>query len=159
MIALITTMVPLTLRLLANLQGQHSLQAVEKSIQHYYFAFLFVQIFLIVSLSAGIATIIEQLPNTPQSVPAILAQSLPNASNYFFSYITIYTMGTVTTSLLQIKTVLQLGILSPLLDQTLRQMLAREKGLALNRQGTFILVFTNLVCIGASRQFMIFYKC
>jgi len=106
MIALITAMVPLTLRLLANLQGQHLLQAVEKSVQRYFFAFLFVQIFLVVSLSAGIATIIEQLPNMPQSVPATLAESLPKASNYFFLYITIYTIGTVTTSLLQIKTVL-----------------------------------------------------
>jgi calcium permeable stress-gated cation channel len=120
MIALITAIVPLTLRLLANLQGQYLHQAVEKSVQLYYFAFLFVQIFFVVSLSAGIATIIEQLPII-QSVPAVLAKSLPKASNYFFLYITIYTIGTVTASLLQINTVLQLGILSPVLDQTPRQ--------------------------------------
>jgi hypothetical protein len=65
MIALITAIVLLTLRLLANLQGQHLLQAVEKSVQRYYFAFLFVQIFLVVSLFVGIATIIKQLPNMP----------------------------------------------------------------------------------------------
>jgi calcium permeable stress-gated cation channel len=120
-IALITAIVLLILYLLANLQKQYLYQAVEKSVQIYYFAFLFVQIFFVVLLSTGIATIIEQLPSTIQSVPAVLAESLPKASNYFFLYITIYTIGTVTAFLLQINTVLQLGILSPVLDQTPRQ--------------------------------------
>jgi hypothetical protein len=73
MIALITAMVPPALRLLANLQGQHSQQAVEKSV-HPIICLSFVQIFLVVSLSAGIATMTEQLPNT--MVPAVLAENL-----------------------------------------------------------------------------------
>ena len=115
-IALITAIVPLILYLLANLQRQHLYQAIKKSVQLYYFAFLFVQIFFVVLLFAGIATIIKQLPSTIQSISAVFAKSLSKASNYFFLYITIYTIETVTASLLQINTVLQLGILSPVLD-------------------------------------------
>jgi calcium permeable stress-gated cation channel len=116
MIALIIAIVPLTLRLLANLQEQHLRQAVEKSVQFYYFVFLFVQIFFVVSLSIGIAIIIKQLLSIIQLVLAVFAKSLLKASNYFFLYITIYTISTVTASLLQINTVLQLGIFSPFLD-------------------------------------------
>ena len=58
--------------------------------------------FLTVSLSAGITTIAGQLRGTVESVPLILARNLLKASNYFFSYIIIYTFITISHTLLQL---------------------------------------------------------
>lgn len=121
LLALMTALVPLMLCLLANLQGQHLQEAVEISVQIYYFVFLFVQVFIVVILSAGIATLIEQFPITVGSIPAVLAANLPKASNYFFFYIIIYILETITASLMQVKALIYIGILSPLWDQTARQ--------------------------------------
>lgn len=52
MLGVVTTMVPVVIRLLANIQGLSSRQAMENYVQIYYFTFLFVQGFLAVSLSA-----------------------------------------------------------------------------------------------------------
>lgn len=57
-------MVPVAIRLLATMEGLHSRQATEKHVQIYYFTFLFVQVFLNVSLSAGITTILGELSYT-----------------------------------------------------------------------------------------------
>lgn len=148
MVSLLTSMVPTILRLLTDVQGLHSRQATENHVQIYYFTFLFVQVFLTVSLSAGITTIIGQLQDSVEAVPVVLARNLPKASNYFFSYVTIYAFSTVTQKLLQLNGLIQLLVLSPLLDRSARQMWARRTQLGLQKWGTFIPVLTNIACIG-----------
>jgi len=147
-VSLITGMVPAMLQCLANKQGLHSRQVTESRVQVYYFTFLFVQVFLTVSLSAGFATIAGQLRGAIGSAPLVLAQNLPKASNYFFSYIIIYTFTTVAHTLLHLGSFIQLYLLSPVLDTTARQIWARRKSLDLQRWGTFIPVLTNIACIG-----------
>lgn len=120
MLGVVTAMVPVAVRLLANKQGLHSRQAVENCVQIYYFAFLFVQVFLAVSLSAGITTTIGEMSDSFKAVPAVLAQNLPKACNYFFSYILIHTFTTVVSTLVRIGDLVQLFILSPMLDTTAR---------------------------------------
>lgn len=149
MLGAVTAMVPVTLRLLANMQGLHSRQAIENSVQIYYFAFLFVQVFLTASLSAGITTIVGELTDSIEVVPAVLAQNLPKACNYFFSYIMIHTITVVVCTLVQISGLINLFVLSPVLDKTARQKWVRTEGLGLQKWGTFLPVFTNIACIGA----------
>jgi hypothetical protein len=146
MLALITAMVPVALRLLANTQGLYSRQALENHVQIYYFAFLFVQVFLTVSLSAGITTIIGELEGTIEAVPAVLAQNLPKACNYFFSYIIMHVFTTVAYT--QVNGLVDLFVLSPMFDKTARQKWMRGQRLGLQKWGTFIPVFTNIACIG-----------
>ncbi|CUS10964.1 unnamed protein product, partial [Tuber aestivum] len=50
-----------------------------------YFAFLFIQTFLIVNFSSGITAVLQQLTDNSASAPSILAQNLPKASNLCFS--------------------------------------------------------------------------
>lgn len=150
LLSLVSAMVPVVLRLLANMQGLHSRQATEKYTQIYYFTFLFVQVFLNVSLSAGFTTILGELTDTVQSVPAVLAQNLPKACNYFFSYIIMYTLTTVASTLIEVNDLLNLYIFSPVFDRTARQKWTRGQNLGLQKWGTFIPVLTNIACIGMS---------
>jgi hypothetical protein len=148
LLAVVTAAVPLVIRLLANIEGLHSRQATENHVQIYYFAFLFIQGFLTISLSAGITTIAGELTDTIQAVPAVLAQNLPKACNYFFSYITINTSTAVVSTLIHVNQLLNFLILSPIFDRTARQKWMRGDNVGLQKWGTFIPVFTNIACIG-----------
>ena len=148
MLALLLILLPIILRFLAKIQGDYTGMAVELSVQRYYFAFLFVQVFLVISISSGIATIITQISHDPQSVPAILAQNLPKASNYFFSYLLLQALSVSAGALVQIMGLIEWFILAPLLDSTARQKWHRQTNLPNVQWGTFFPVYTNLACIG-----------
>ncbi|KFY69535.1 hypothetical protein V496_00155 [Pseudogymnoascus sp. VKM F-4515 (FW-2607)] len=147
MLALWTAFIPMAIRLLVDLQGLHSRQDVEKSVQIYYFIFLFFHVFLVVSLSASITTVIANLLDEGVSMPVVLAQNLPRASNYFFSYFILQASSTITRTLLQGEEVLNM-LLSYVLDRTARQKWMRNESLHLKKWGTFVPVYTNLACIG-----------
>lgn len=148
LLALLLVLLPIILRLLAKTQGDHTGMAVELSVQRYYFAFLFVQVFLVVSISSGITTTIQEISKSPQSVPAILAANLPKASNYFFSYLLLQALSVSAGALVQVMSLIEWFILAPLLDNTARQKWRRQINLPNMQWGTFFPVYTNLACIG-----------
>jgi hypothetical protein len=115
---------------------------IKNHVQIYYFTFLFVYVFLNVSLSAGITTIVGELTTVVDSVPEVLARNLPKASNYFFSYILIHTFTTIAYTLLQLGGLVQVLVLSLFLDKTARQKWAKVECLGLHKWGTFIPVLT-----------------
>jgi hypothetical protein len=129
MLGLVTAAVLVAFRLLANAQGLYSRQAIENHVQIYYFTFLFVQVFLTVSLSAGITTIVGQLSATVQAMPGVLTQNLAKACNYFFSYILMYTFTTIASTLVQVRGLVNVLVLSPAFDKTPREKWARQESL------------------------------
>lgn len=151
-LALLLVLLPMILRFLAKSQGDYTGMAVELSVQKYYFAFLFVQVFLVISISSGITTIIAQITKDPQSIPAILAQNLPKASNYFFSYLLLQALSVSAGDLVQIMGLIEWFLLAPLLDNTARQKWYRQTHLPNMQWGTFFPVYTNLACIGGSTK-------
>lgn len=146
MLALVTAVVPTILRLLAGLHGFCSRQAIESAIQAYYFIFLFVQVFLVISLSASTTGVLEQIRKEVEFIPTMLVQNLPKASNYFLSYLLIHTSGTVTSTLLLPKYLLNL-LLSPMRDKSARQKWYKREEQYMQRWGTALPVYTNLACI------------
>jgi Calcium-dependent channel, 7TM region, putative phosphate len=90
-----------------------------------------------------------ELADKISSTPAVLAQNLPKACNYFFSYILIHTFTTIAFTLVNINGLIALFVLSPLFDKTARQKWMRGQTVALQKWGTFIPVFTNIACIGS----------
>ena len=157
-LALLLFLLPIILRFLAKIQGDYTGMAIELSVQKYYFAFLFVQVFLVVSISSGIATIISQITHDPQSVPAILAQNLPKASNYFFSYLLLQALSVSAGALVQIMGLIEWFVLAPILDKTARQKWHRQTNLPNMQWGTFFPVYTNLACIGRSQRRRLSYS-
>ncbi|KAH0566426.1 hypothetical protein GP486_000174 [Trichoglossum hirsutum] len=147
-LSILMALVPTILRILAQLQGEHTVNAVELSVQNYYFTFLFLQVFLGVSLSAGITAVVRGLANNLRSVPTVLAENLPKASNYFFSYMLLQAFSVSAGVLVQIGGLVNWFILSPLRDRTARQKWIRQKTPAQVQWGTYFPVYTNLACIG-----------
>jgi hypothetical protein len=116
-------------------------------VQNYYFAFLFVQVFLVVSISSSFSTIFNSIRNVT-SVPSLLAENIPKASNYFFSYMVLQAMSVSAGALVQIFGLVSWFILAPLLDNTARMKWARTTNLSQVQWGTFFPVYTNLASIG-----------
>lgn len=148
LLAGVLALLPVILRFLAKSEGIHTGMAVELSVQNYYFAFLFVQVFLVVSISSGFTNTITQLSKNPANVPGILAQNLPRSTNYFFSYMVLQALSVSAGALVQLPGLLKWFILAPIVDRTGRQKWKRQTSLSVINWGTFFPVYTNLAAIG-----------
>src|SRR5690606_21381812 len=120
----------------------------EQAVQGMYFAFLFIQVFLVVSISSAITVVIKRIAENPTSVPEILATNLPKAGNFFFSYLMLQAFAVSGGALLQIGSLLVYYIIGPLMDTTAREKWARQIDLIEIKWGTFYPIYTNFGCIG-----------
>ncbi|KAF7585402.1 hypothetical protein BBP40_011023 [Aspergillus hancockii] len=146
-LAILMALLPLILRFLCRTQGLHTGMAVELTVQNYYFAFLFVQLFLVVAISSSFSTIINNVTNVT-SWPQLLAENIPLSSNYFFSYMILQAMSVSAGALVQVVNLASWFILGPLLDTTARTKWARTTNLNQMQWGTFFPVYTTLASIG-----------
>jgi hypothetical protein len=133
------------LKYLVRKQGISSRSHINLKIQDYYFCFLFVQVTIVVSLSAGLTAIVNEVTHGA-SLSATLAKNLPKAGNYFLSYILLQGLSISGNALLRMDRLIGKFILGPIFDKSVTQMMIR-RGQDLE-WSTFVPVFTNLSCIG-----------
>ncbi|CAI6332692.1 unnamed protein product [Periconia digitata] len=146
-LAILFALLPIVLRFLAELTGTTTAGERELLVQNFYFAFVFIQLFLVVSISAGIISTLETLLNDPISIPQTLAKDLPRAANYFFSYMILQALSISSGTLLQVGPVLLL-LVSRFLDTTPRQKVSRVLSRPGINWGNMIPVYTNFGAIG-----------
>lgn len=101
LLAILMMLLPIVLRLLSRFEGVPTKTAIELSLMTRYFMFQVIHSFLIVTLAAGIISALPQLLNNPGSVPTLLAQELPNASNFFLTYIILQGLSGTASGFLQ----------------------------------------------------------
>lgn len=154
LLAALIFFLPIILRFLSDLQGAQTGAERELSVQSYHFALLFVQVFLVVSISSGILSALQELLNDPFSVPLTLAANLPKASNYFFSYMILQALSTSASDLLQISMLLISFVIGPFVDFTARQKFKRNMQMQDVKWGKFFPFYTNLAAIGMSVWFL-----
>ncbi|KAL2257406.1 hypothetical protein VTK26DRAFT_214 [Humicola hyalothermophila] len=146
-LSLILALVPVVLNFLAVWQGVKTGSKKSEIVQIYYFVFLFVQVFLVVSIASGtfqtLANISQNLTNTPN----ILAENLPKAANYFFAYMILQALSTSSGTLLQIGTLLVWYVWARIVDNTARAKWTRNTQLPTVSWGSFFPVYTNFACI------------
>lgn len=147
-LSIILAILPFILRFLAKVQGGSTGMSVELTVQNYYFAFLFIQVFLVVSISSGLTTVISEISQGPQNIPSILAGNLPKASNYFFSYMILQAFSVSAAALVQLFALFKWFVLAPIFDNTARKKWIRQTDLPDVQWGTFFPVYTNLAAIG-----------
>ncbi|UPX17273.1 uncharacterized protein EKO05_0007639 [Ascochyta rabiei] len=147
LLAVLFAVLPILLRFLAGATGTTTSGERELLVQNFYFAFVFIQLFLVVSLSSGITATIEKITSNPTSVPQTLAESLPKSANYFFSYMILQALSISSGTLLQIGSVLVI-ILFGFFDTTPREKVSRVLNRSGINWGTMIPVYTNFGAIG-----------
>ena len=150
LLGILLFLLPVTLRFLVKMQGTASGMLVEISVQRYYFCFLFVQLFLVVSIASALTQFFALFTSVDgfTSVPSLLGNQIPRASNYFFSYMLLQALSVSAGALLQVGSLIGWFVLAPLLDSTARAKFQRQTELPSIQWGTFFPVYTNLACIG-----------
>ncbi|KAF2181915.1 DUF221-domain-containing protein [Zopfia rhizophila CBS 207.26] len=146
-LAILFVILPILLRFLSELTGVATTGERELMVQNFYFAFVFIQLFLVVSISSGISATIEKIVNDPVSIPATLAQNLPKSANYFYSYMILQALSISSGTLLQIAAVAIL-LISRFIDTTPRQKVSRVLSRPGINWGNMIPVYTNFGAIG-----------
>ncbi|TID18836.1 DUF221-domain-containing protein [Venturia nashicola] len=146
--AALLAILPVILRLLASQQGVPTGMGVELSVQGFYFAFIFVQLFLIVTLASSIFTTLSKLAKNPGDIFNELGRTIPTSSNYFFSYMILQALSVSSGALFQVGSLVVWFLLRPILDNTARQKFNRQLNLPSVQWGTFFPVYTNFGCIG-----------
>ncbi|KAI5208824.1 hypothetical protein AUEXF2481DRAFT_6520 [Aureobasidium subglaciale EXF-2481] len=147
-LSIVLALVPVILRLLVKQTGVATGNGREMGVQIYYFAFLFIQVFLIVTLSSGLPAFFKEVATETTKVPETLAKNLPRASNYFFSYLTVQALNNSAAALLQVAALLEWFLWAPIVDTTARQKWARQTKLRIVKWGSFFPPFTNFAVIG-----------
>lgn len=145
-LAVLMILPPIIFYKLAKMQGNQTGKLVELSVQNYYFFFLFVQVFLVVSVSSGALATLSQITNVT-NIPGILATNLPKASNYFFSYMVIQALAASAGNLLQIASLAMWFIMPKLFDNTAREKWTRNTTLPQVSWGRYFPTYTNFACI------------
>jgi Calcium-dependent channel, 7TM region, putative phosphate/Cytosolic domain of 10TM putative phosphate transporter/Late exocytosis, associated with Golgi transport len=153
--SLLMTLFPYVLRLIVNLNRLPTAVEVELRMQNLYFVFLFIHLFLTVSISAGLTTLVALLVDSTRSVPLILAQNLPKASNYFLSYILTQSFLFATIVLLQLGAFFRL-LRSQFFVQTPRRVVYNDR--PRTQWGIVYPVYTNLACIGKQDWLNIYFE-
>ncbi|KAF2865123.1 hypothetical protein BDV95DRAFT_531691 [Massariosphaeria phaeospora] len=146
-LAILFVILPIILRSLAEATGTTTTGERELLVQNFYFAFVFIQLFLVVSISTGLTGTLEKLLANPISVPQTLAENLPKSANYFFSYMILQAFSISSGTLLQVGAVIML-LFSRFLDTTPRQKVSRVLERPGINWGNMIPVYTNFGAIG-----------
>ncbi|KFY21427.1 hypothetical protein V493_07411 [Pseudogymnoascus sp. VKM F-4281 (FW-2241)] len=145
-LAILKVLPPIIFYQLATLQGNRTGSLRELSVQNYYFFFLFVQVFLVVSVSNGTFATLARTGSVT-TVPALMAQNLPKASNYFFSYMIIQALSTSASHLLQVATLIMWFLMPKFMDNTARKRWTRNTSLSTVKWGAYFPTYTNFACI------------
>lgn len=152
-LAILFAVLPIMLRFLAGLTGTTTMGERELLVQNFYFAFVFIQLFLVVSIATGITTAIKDIIDNPVGIPQTLAENLPKAANYFYSYMILQALSISSGTLLQIGAVFIIVFLR-FLDTTPREKVSRVLSRPGINWGTMIPVYTNFGAIGKLLQLL-----
>ncbi|WQF80264.1 Putative CSC1/OSCA1-like, 7TM region, 10TM putative phosphate transporter, extracellular tail [Colletotrichum destructivum] len=153
LLALLLLIVPLILEQLALFRGVKTGSQKAEFVQRFYFVFLFIQVFLVVSIASFFAASVDELWANLETLSNvgeilnILARNLPRASNYFFSYMLLQALSVSSGTLLQIGGLVTWYLLARILDTTARDKWKRNTTLSTIAWGQFFPVYTNFACI------------
>lgn len=143
----LTEFVPFIFRWFSYLRCRKSGAAIETDTQNWFFAFLFVHIFLVVTISSSLSIVVEKLVNSPVSITTMLAHDLPKSSNFFCSFTLLRGLAYSGGNLLQPKELL-VEIYHKLRVYTPHERVKRMKNVPCFQWGSIYPIFSVLGSIG-----------
>ncbi|KAG5357986.1 hypothetical protein CJU89_4479 [Yarrowia sp. B02] len=148
LLALLMMLVPPLLTLLAYLKGISTGIRVQLDVQKYYYAFQYIQLFLVITISSGLTTTVQQIVDTPTSTPTILANNLPKAANFFMSYLILQGMITSMNNMLRVDELIFHLIALIVPSATAHKKFSRLSSISEVIWGNTFPTYTNLATIG-----------
>ncbi|ODV78127.1 DUF221-domain-containing protein [Suhomyces tanzawaensis NRRL Y-17324] len=148
LLSLLTEIMMKVFRTLSALKGMQTGASTEANLQHWYFAFLFVQQFIVITILASISVIVKQVVDKPTSIPILLALNLPKAATFFFQYLTVKALTFCGNNFLRIHQLVFHLTIYKFLDSTPRRKFARLTHLTRVKWGTTYPVYSVYSSIG-----------
>ncbi|CAK7903451.1 sporulation-specific protein 75 [[Candida] anglica] len=149
-LTMLTELVLVVFRFLIYFRGKATGCEIELNLQTWYFVFLFVQQFLVVTISSSITVIFKQIIDQPTSIPVLLATNLPRAATFFFQYFALKAFAFCGNSFLRIDQLILRYTIHRLKDRTPRQIFFRKTTLLKVRWGSLYPTFSVFSTIGIS---------
>lgn len=148
LLAVLMSLVPIIMRLLARLSGSASRAEVELKTQNYYFWFNVIQVFLITTFTSAASSVVAQIITNPSSAVTLLAENLPKASNFYINYFVLYGVAVSAKTVAQVVALAISLLLSKFLDTTPRKRFERYTKVSSLDWGSTYPVYCNLGVIG-----------
>lgn len=113
--------VPKLFRHVAKLSGEPTTSQAELKTQAWYFAFQVVQVFLVTTISSGTAAVVTKIAQEPGRAPALLAEGLPKASNFYLTYFILQGLSSPAQNVLDYTETLEYSFYEHFWDKTPRE--------------------------------------
>ncbi|EGW35496.1 uncharacterized protein SPAPADRAFT_146813 [Spathaspora passalidarum NRRL Y-27907] len=150
LLTILTEICMVTFRFLTYFKRRTTGSEVELDLQKWYFAFLFVQQFLVVTISSSVTVIFKQIIDQPTSIPVLLATNLPKSATFFFQYMCLRAFAFCGSNFLRINQLILTNTHYRRIDKTPRQKFSRLTNLPKIKWGTTFSVYSIYGCIGIS---------
>ncbi|KAH7078878.1 hypothetical protein BKA63DRAFT_408546 [Paraphoma chrysanthemicola] len=127
--------------------GEATNTSAELKVLKWYYVFQVLQIFLVTTLASGAAAVASQIAKDPTSVPQLLAEKLPSASNTYLTYFVIQGLSNAPSNVLNYSDVLSFVFFDKFFDKTPRQKYDRFTYLRGMQWGKLFPKYVNFVII------------
>lgn len=141
------------LRLLVRRQGSPTRMRVELVVQKYFFIFSFIQYFIIVTVASAVPLVYNNIRNAINEgnvsiflIPQLLAQNIPQASNYFLANILVQSLSQSAGGLFQPITLIVFAW-QRTFNKTARSKFKSRTSLQNMMWGTTYPMYTTLACV------------
>lgn len=148
LLSLLTEIMMVLFRVLMSYKGKLTGAEIELELQKWYFGFLFIQQFLVVTILSSITVIFKQIVDQPTSIPVMLATNLPKSATFFFQFIAIKALGFCGNNFLRIDQLVLRNTLHRFNDKTPRKKIRRITQLLKINWGTVYPIYSVYASIG-----------
>lgn len=146
-LSILMSLVPPFIKKLGKMSGCMTVQETELYCQSWYYAFLIIQVFLIMTSTSSASATVEAIINDPSSAMTLLANNLPKASNFYIAFFLIQGLTVPPFALAQLVNLILSQFLGRILDKTPRQKWNRYNTLTKPNWGVVYPGVQILVCI------------
>ncbi|KAK6465600.1 hypothetical protein DFJ63DRAFT_282912 [Scheffersomyces coipomensis] len=119
-LAVLMMLVPPFIKWMGSISGCITVQQVEGYCQSWYYAFIVVNSFLIITLTSAAASSVTSIIQDPTSALHLLANKLPKAANFYLSYFCLQGLVGPVAMLFQLVALILAQFLGKILDSTPR---------------------------------------
>jgi hypothetical protein len=142
--------VPKLFRHIAKLSGEPTIPQAELKTQAWFMVFQVVQVFLITTFSSGTAAVAAKIAKDPGSAPALLASSLPKASNFYLTYFILQGTTSAASNILDYSETFEYLFYEYFWDKTPREKFATYAQMRGTPWASWYPKFTNFLIISVA---------
>lgn len=130
------------------MKGHWTGAEIELDLQFWYFMFMFVQQFLVVSVLTSLVVVFLSVVEKPASIPLLLAENIPMSAVFFFKFLSVKAFALCGSNFLRLRSLIRWGFVTNWVDKTHRQEMNRTKQLTKIKWGAVYASFSVYASIG-----------